>query len=369
MFRSCLIAVLLAFSSAVLSAPKIVWFSTLQEDLSDKSGFWKRVHDLVQAAGEDLDVDLEILYAEENFIKMQQQVEAVLSNPETRPDGIIFHNYKRVGEFILDRAESLGVKSIMFNSGLDPSKKTKLPRQDYAHWIGEILPDDVYAGAELLRQLKLAADQLPARQTTVTEVLALEGNPSSQAYLARREGLERVLKQDKQLQFKQYFPADWSREAARTKFSAIIKRYPNARIMWAANDSMALGLIDGAREYGKEPGRDFVTGGVDWLSESFDAVRSGHMAVTVGGHFVEGMWALILMYDYLNGLDFAPIHGTSIPTRMLAITRDVLNRHGDLVNKLGADNLGQVDFRQFSRFHNASLDVYPFAIQYLIDRL
>jgi len=45
--------------SAVLSAqPRIAWFSTLHPDLSEKSGFWSRVHDLVVAAGEDLDVGI-----------------------------------------------------------------------------------------------------------------------------------------------------------------------------------------------------------------------------------------------------------------------------------------------------------------------
>lgn len=95
---------MLCWAPFAAATPKVVWFSTLQEDLSDKSGFWKNIHDLIVAAAEDLDIELDIRYAEENFIKMKAQVDETLSDPKNRPDGIIFHNYKLLGEKILAKA-------------------------------------------------------------------------------------------------------------------------------------------------------------------------------------------------------------------------------------------------------------------------
>ena len=115
--RYFLFFVALLFCSASNAQTKIAWFSTIQEDHSDKSGFWSRVHDLIIAAAEDLDVDFQVYYAEESHIRLLGQVDAVLSDPKFRPDGIIFHNYKNTGERLLAKAEQYGVKSLIFNAG------------------------------------------------------------------------------------------------------------------------------------------------------------------------------------------------------------------------------------------------------------
>jgi ABC-type sugar transport system substrate-binding protein len=365
--RCIIVLLLITLPSFTLAKPKVVWFSTLQQDLSDKSGFWKNVHDLIVAAAEDLDVDLEIRYAEENFIKMKAQVDETLSNPDHRPDGIIFHNYKLLGEKILAKAESVGVKSIIFNSGFGDTDSYLSPRKRYKHWIAQILPDDRYAGEVLLRQLKNAASVTD--RNVPYYVVAMEGNRSSRAYLARKEGFERLLRVDNQLEFTQYIPADWSRSTARSQFGVIMKRYPETFIMWAANDNMALGLIDGAKDIGLVSGKDFVVGGVDWLPEALDAVKTGEMSVSIGGHFVEGMWALILMYDYLKGIDFEPKHGVSIKTRMLALDKAMLEELGNVSEKLNQENLRKVDFKLFSKKHNPNLSEYAFDIATLLSRL
>lgn len=139
--------------------------------------------------------------------------------------------------------------------------------------------------------------------------------------------------------------------------------------MWAANDNMALGLIDGAKEEGMRPGKDFVVGGIDWLPEALDAVKNGQMAVSIGGHFVEGMWALIMMYDYLNGFDFKEDHGVSIQTRMLALDKIAIDKLGNLTEKFSQSNLNRVDFSHFSKTHNPELKSYTFDIASLLSRL
>jgi ABC-type sugar transport system substrate-binding protein len=180
LIKYLIILVAFSLSSQAIAAPRIVWFSTLQEDLSDKSGFWKNVHDLIVAAAQDLEVDLEIRYAEENFIKMKAQVDEVLSNPALRPDGIIFHNYKLLGEKILAKAEAMGVKSIIFNSGFGSEGSALVPRKKYSQWIGQILPDDRFAGMKLLYELTKAAAKIKKKQPFYT--IAMEGNRSSRAY-------------------------------------------------------------------------------------------------------------------------------------------------------------------------------------------
>jgi len=365
------------FSSPIFATPqKIVWFSTLQQDISDKSGFWRSVHDLIVASAEDLDVDFRIYYAEENFLKMHKQVNKVLDNPDTRPDGIIFHNYKKMAPYILEKAEQLKVKSFIFNSGLNDGKLQIHPRQNYKHWIGQMLPDDEFAGSELLRCLKSAAINLNRKSRNDSfSILAMEGNPSSKAYKSRKEGLRRALIIDSNLNFTQYFPADWSRSKARKMFPTMLARYPEVSIIWSANDNMALGLIDAAKNsnltfFGKKA----VVGGIDWLAESIEAIKQGDMACSVGGHFVEGMWSLILMYDYLNGFDFIDeskelSHRATFHTKMAAINVNNVGAYSQLIKKLQPENLSKYNFRKYSRTHNSKTKQYDFSINELLQQL
>ena len=365
-----IIAIALAFCSPLLWAdkPKIAWFSTLKEDTSEKSGFWKRVHNLVLSAAEDLDVDFQVYYAEENFIKLKEQVSAVLKDPSLRPDGIIFHNYKQTGEFILQQAEIAEVKSVIFNSGLQDDKSHLRPREQYQHWLGEILPNDSFSGAELLRHLKEEASSQTNSERKL-EVVAMAGNPSSAAYQARRKGLLAELERSPNLEFHQFIPADWSRETAYKQLSVINKRYPNNYIFWAANDNMALGLLDKAKEIGLQPNKDFITGGIDWLPEALEKVAAGDMHVSIGGHFVEGMWAIVLLYDYLKGKDFKERYGTSIKTKMLALTKANLEYFGDINAKFEIQNLRNMDFQKLSLSDNTELIDYPFDIEYLLNAI
>jgi len=362
-------------SQTLATQPKIVWFSTLQQDISDKSGFWRSVHDLVVASAQDLDIDFRIYYAEENFLKMHRQVNMILDNPKTRPDGIIFHNYKKMAPYILDKAEQLRVKSLIFNSGLNDGKLPLFPRKNYKHWIGQILPDDEFAGAELLHCLKSAATNMfnNSKKYKFT-VLAMEGNPSSKAYQSRKIGLQRALKINSDMHFTQFFPADWSRSKARKMLPTMVARYPKVNILWSANDNMALGLIDAAKDSDLTFGKNAVVGGIDWLAESIEAIQKGDMACSVGGHFVDGMWSLILMYDYLNGFDFIDEskelnHQATFHTKMAVINKYNVNTFGQLRRKLQPENLSKHDFRQYSRTHNSKIKQYNFSIAELLQEL
>ena len=38
------------------------------------------------------------------------------------------------------------------------------------------------------------------------------------------------------------------------------------------------------------------------------SLRKGDQHVSIGGHFMEGAWAVVLIYDYLKGSDFAELN-------------------------------------------------------------
>ncbi len=84
----------------------------MNESEKSLTGFWITTRTFILAAAEDLDVDLKIYYANRDYFLMVQMAKEVMSNAETRPDGIMFHNYKKQGGKILDLAEQFGVKAL-----------------------------------------------------------------------------------------------------------------------------------------------------------------------------------------------------------------------------------------------------------------
>ncbi len=346
---------------------KITWFSTMTKE--EKTGRLKKMHTdfwpttklFVTAAAADLGIDLDIYYANANFVLMLQQVEEALSNKETRPDGMIFHNWKGNGEKMLQIAEKYGVKSFVFNAGFPRNHPVGNPREKYKHWIGKMYPDDEHAGYLLARNLIEAAENLPDRKNHgALGMVALEGNRLSEASNLRTRGLKRALGEGQDVMLHQYFHTKWSKELGRNAFSMTLQRYPETTVFWTASESMAIGVIEEAAKAGLVPGKDFVTGGVDLLPHNFHYLQTRKMSVSIGGHYLEGAWALIVLYDYLRGHDFKKQQSVTFKTKMIAVSGKNINEFGDLAELITPENIERADFTKYSKAYNPGVHAYHF---------
>ena len=97
---------------------------------------------------------------------------------------------------------------------------------------------------------------------------------------------------------------------------------------------------------------------MDWAEVGLQAVASGTQWVSVGGHFLEGRWSVVLAYDYLQGRDFGELH-VSWRTRMEAVSAE----NGEAVSPaLGQLRPEQTDFRRYSRHLNPEKPSYDFRV-------
>lgn len=355
-----LVFILLSVSLAFGANPKIAWFWS-----DSTTGFWSMVERFVTAASEDLGVDIRIYTYGANPMKIVPTVEKILSDPETRPDAVLFHNYKKKGKEILELCERLKVPAFVFNAGFSPKDNVEKPREIYKYWIGLMLPDDEYAGYILAKKLMVEAQKMNKRgKDGKIHVVALEGNRSSEASNSRVRGYKKAMS-DPDFVTDQFFHSKWKENLAYEAFELSSIRYPGASVFWAASDSMAIGVIKAAEKKGLVPGKDFVTGGVDLLPQDQSYLRSGKLAVSVGGHYAEGAWAIILLYDYLKGYDFASFESTVFSTKMGDHTSSTFAELGDLRQKLSKENIGKIDFRRFSRVYNPGIKKYNFEFKAL----
>jgi ABC-type sugar transport system substrate-binding protein len=193
-------------------------------------------------------------------------------------------------------------------------------------------------------------------------VVALNGLRDSPAAGQRLQGLEQAMRRRPEAVLHQLVYADWDRQIARYQSAALLKRYPDTRVVWAASDSIALGAVAGIADSGLKAGNDVLVGGIDWATDGIRAVRDGTLLMTVGGHFMNGGWALVLLYDFFHGIDFVSA-GVTFGTDMQTITRANVE---SLFPLLVESRWETFDFRQFSKARNPRLREYDFSLRAML---
>jgi ribose transport system substrate-binding protein len=101
--------------------------------------------------------------------------------------------------------------------------------------------------------------------------------------------------------------ADWRRVKAELAAERILRTHPRLSGIFAANDLMALGVVDAVRGAGKSGQIKII--GLDGITDALAAVRAGSMSATVS------------QYPYLMGLMaveacVAAVHGARLPARV-----------------------------------------------------
>lgn len=327
--------------------------------------FWPKVESFMKAAADDLDINLEVVYAEMNHIRMKEMAEKIATR-EKRPDYLIIDNYKLMAGEIIKSVNKSGVKIFLMANGLTEEQALEFgkPREKYANWIGELTPDNHYAGQQLAKALidRSLAQGTKAKDSKL-HMIALSGDYVTPAGLQRIDGLREEVSGYPDVDLKQIIPCFWQKKEARNRIEAILNRYPETSAIWAANDEMALGAMEGAVACGKKPGKDIFFGGVNWEKETLKKIADGSMVASVGGHFMMGGWALVLLHDYHKGRDFAE-EGVKLKMKIFEII-DAQNVNVYL-SQFEDENWHKIDFTRFSKILNPNVTKYDFSIKTLL---
>jgi len=327
--------------------------------------FWKMVVSVMKAAADDLHINLEEIAVHRDHIKVMKIAEEVIQR-KNPPDYLIIANEKAVAGDIIEQASAAGVKTMLIVNGLLPEQVAKLglPREKYPLWIGTMIPDNISAGVtagQILLKKALAAG-VRAKDGKL-HAAGIAGAYATPASLDRVKGFEQAVKKFPDVSLKQIFPnSEWSKERAAEIAKGILDRYPETAAIWAANDNMALGAMDVFGSAKKIPGKDCFFSGVNWDPVGLQAVKDGKLSVSVGGHFLIGGWALVLLYDHYHGKDFND-SGVHIEQPMSVITDKNVDAYLD---KFKNQQWEQIDFRAFSKTLNPNMTKYDFGLNAIL---
>ncbi|MEF1288709.1 diguanylate cyclase [Vibrio sp. M260118] len=318
-----------------------------------ESPAWQTQIRFAQATATDLGIKLLVYDAENNPKTMLNQITQACKRSV---DGILFMNYEEIGEKILSISEKCQIPSVLYNTGFNSSEF--LPRSKYKYWIGEVIPDDNKAGALLAEQLL----QKSNGKLDQINMLVLNGNLKELSAQERNQGLYQFIRHNPRVTVVAEGKTNvtWSREEAKNQFIWFYQQHPQINMVWAASDTLALGVTDAVEELGLDKNSIYV-GGIDWLPEALLAIKSGVPFVSIGGHFTEAGWATLLLNDYLNGHDF-----DAESTQFNSPVYSIDNRNIPLFQSFIDDNWQQINFQSLSKL-NGNNTLYNFSITHLLD--
>ena len=328
--------------------------------------YWLTASQAMQSAADSLGIRLEVFYAERDHLRQLDIMRALASrSARERPDYVVIGNEKRMGGAQLKLAADAGIKAFFAYSTILPEDRAEFgaPRKKYKGWIGSLLPeagDAGYLTAKTLIMRGLHEGRLGADGKL--HLLAIAGDRSTESSLLRNAGMERAVREQPKAVLDQMVYADWRRDLGEEKAKELYVRYPQAQLVWAGNDLMAFGAMKALEDSGGKPGKDKLFSGVNTSTEAMQAVIDGRMEALAGGHFMCGAWALVLIYDYANGRDFAD-EGVELVYPMFSLfdpplARRFLERFKDGVPKM--------DFRAYSKVYNPKLKRYDFGFAQLL---
>ena len=327
--------------------------------------FWANLIDVTEAACNDLNMNLEVYYCDDDPDLLAKKLNQATS-AQSRPDAVLVPGMLGYGERFLKIANENKTPIFTINIGVDADEAGK-PREKYEYWIGQLVPDDTEAGYLLADKLVNAAIEgnAAANSGGKIKIYAIAGRKADPPAIERVEGLKNAVGQYPQAEIVKLDYSNWTAAQAREKTEAALGEYPDVSVIWAASDQMALAISNMVRRQGRSINDDIYIGGIDWTIDAINAVSNSELTTTVGGHLIEGGWASVLLFDYFNGKDFAS-EALMMQTPMNVIDQANVAAYQDM---FGDKKWGRINFTLYSKVHKPNLKNYKFTLETMLVQL
>ncbi|NTS77115.1 ABC transporter substrate-binding protein [Catenovulum sp. SM1970] len=324
---------------------------------SENNDYWQNVLSIAFAAAEDLNINLNVIEADHKY--SQKSVIEQIIKGKSKPDLLVFYPYKQGAKFIFNGLEQAKIPFVTLTrlSELEKSQSELIPK-NYNYWLAEHSYDERYGGYLLADELIRQYHQSEQKKTI--RFLSISGDRTADSEL-RLLGIHDRLSKQSDVEFVQNLVVNWSGAEAKEKFIALYNRHDYINLVWASSDTMALGVIEAAKELGLKPNKDIFIGGFDWTKNGLLAIKNGQLAASVGGNYLSMGWMLVRAYDYYqNGNKFAEA----------AMPFQVINSHNlDMLEPIIFNSSWEnINFKQFSLTHLKQTK-YDFTIRRIIKHL
>lgn len=202
----------------------------------------------------------------------------------------------------LKRAADAGIRIVNIDNRLDPDAVKQAGMSPVP-----FVSVDNRAGAH--QAGKFLAEGI----NSTTEAAILEGIRSADNARQRTEGARAALQENPHIRLVASETANWKIDEAYAVTKSLFGKHPRIKLLFAANDMMAIGAIKYLQESGHT---DVKVVGYDALSEALAEIRAGRMAATIDQQAAEqGYQGVALALRMVQGSTVPAV--TTIDTRLI----------------------------------------------------
>ncbi len=327
-----------SFSLALAESPKKLTIGVTVPTLSAQ--FWNRYVDFLQQGAKAYGIDVVVLNADNNPDKMGRNVEDLIAKGV---DGIIHVAYWNTGVKVLTEAKAANIPVVFADVYLPDISPQDKRFPNYVAFVG---PSDEAAGYEMATTLFKA---LKPNEKGEKVVGVVDGTPGTSVAIDRRKGFDRALKENKDVRLAGAVNGNFVRDTSQTAFESLYQGHPDIKGVWAANGGTATGVMAALKNAGKAPGKDVLVVAMDLNPENVDAIESGELLFDIGGHWLQGGFALTILNDYLNN---HPLEAkdANMKLKLLPLTKELIPQF----RKDYPQGLPDYDWKQHSKIFNPS---------------
>ncbi|UTV41590.1 ABC transporter substrate-binding protein (plasmid) [Ensifer adhaerens] len=192
-------------------------------------------------------------------------------------------------------AKKAGIPVILLDRSVDPSLAKA--GEDYLTFIG----------SNFVEEGKRVAEWLVKNANGKSKIIELEGTTGSSPANDRKKGFDEAIKAAGGFEIVASQTGDFARDKGRQVAEALLQAHPDADVIYAHNDEMAIGAIAALEAAGKVPGKDVLVLSIDGGKEAVQAVVDGKIAAVVECNPRFGPKAFETMMRYAKGQKIDPM--------------------------------------------------------------
>jgi ribose transport system substrate-binding protein len=224
---------------------------------------------------------------------IQQQIEIVEELIQEKVDAIVIApgDSKELIP-VLKKAQDHGIKVVNIDNQLDPD----VSKQNGLVNVPFISVDNEKGGY-------LSAKVISDRVNSPAKAAILEGIREAKNSQDRKTGAERAFNENSNITIVASQSAHWKIDEAHDVIASIFQKDPDIRLVFCANDMMALGVVKYLEEQGRN---DVLVAGYDALEQAKQAIQQGKLIATIDQQAAFQGYTGVVYADKL-------LHGEQVP--------------------------------------------------------
>jgi len=192
-------------------------------------------------------------------------------------------------------AKKAGIPVLLVDRNVDPSLAK--PGVDFLAFIG----------SNFILEGQRVADWTIKQTGGKGKIIELEGSVGASPANDRKKGFDAVIATHPDMKIVASQSGDFARDKGRQVAEALLQAHPEANVIYAHNDEMAIGAIAAIEAAGKKPGKDIIVVSIDGEKDGLQAIIDGKMGATVECNPRFGPAAFKAAMDYAKGDKIPPI--------------------------------------------------------------